>query len=204
MFIPRTFTSALVLWATLGLASTASAQRAFLDIPEIPGDSVVEGFEGSIDVMSIRQNTAGTAKKSAACDVSVVKGLDSAGPALWATAASGLTLSEMVIVVLRNSPDTVVKLYEIRLSNVRIGSVQSTVGATDSSETVTLLPQGVDDYLLHAAAQWHTGHSRFHRVSPASRKRGAQRCRRWRARVRAALLQGNLRRGPRTGRLAVN
>ena len=149
MFIRRLLTFAIVLAGTLGGAIDASAQRAFLDIPEIPGDSVVEDFEGWIDVISIRQTTTATAKKSAACDVSVVKGLDSAGPALWAAAASGMTFSEMTIVVLKSgvapgSGGLVARtLYEIRLSNARIGSVQSTAGATDSSETVSLLPQNV-------------------------------------------------------------
>jgi type VI protein secretion system component Hcp len=85
----------------------------------------------------------------AACDVSVVKNLDSAGPALWAAAASGLTFPQMTIVVLKSGfapgpgAPIISRLYDIRLSNVRIGSVESSAGDTDSSETITLQPQGV-------------------------------------------------------------
>ena len=144
MSIQRHVTLALVLWGTLGFANTASAQRGFLDIPGIDGESVLEGYVGWIDVLSIRQNAATTTRKSIACDLSVVKRIDVAGPALWATAASGQILPEMTIVVLRDRVEgDVLKLYDIRLANVRISGVQATTGATDSSETITLLPQGV-------------------------------------------------------------
>jgi type VI protein secretion system component Hcp len=137
------FVAALVVVSSLGSAANVFAQRAFLDIPGIDGESVVEGYVDQVDVLSIRQNAAATAKKSIACDIAVVKRIDIAGPALWATAASGQTVPEMTLTVLRDVADVTVKLYEIRLSNVRITGVQATTGAADSSETVTLAPQGV-------------------------------------------------------------
>ena len=139
----RTLVAALIVVATLGSVTDVFAQRAFLDIPGIDGDSVVEGYVDQIDVLSIRQNAAATSRRSIACDVSVVKRIDIAGPALWATAASGQVVSEMTITVLRDSGDVSVKVYEIRMTNVRITGVQATTGAGDSSETVTLLPEGV-------------------------------------------------------------
>lgn len=139
----RTLVAALVVVSTLGSAATVSAQRAFLDVPGIDGGSVVEGYEGQIDVLSIRQNGATAGKKSLACGLSVVKRIDIAGPALWFTAASGLVVPEMTITVLRDVADATFKLYEIRLTGVRITGVQATAGAGDSSETVTLVPQEV-------------------------------------------------------------
>jgi type VI protein secretion system component Hcp len=143
MIRSRLLTAACVLVGTLGSATTAFAQRAFLDIPGIDGGSVVEGYEHQIDVLSIRQNAAATAKKSLACDLSVVKGIDIAGPALWFTAASGQVFPEMTLTVVRNSGDVAFKLYEIRLTNVRITAVQATAGTAESSETVALVPQEV-------------------------------------------------------------
>jgi type VI protein secretion system component Hcp len=143
MLIPRRLALVVAFACVAGFAEDALAQRAFLQIPAIPGESVVEGYVGWIDVLSVRQNTAAAARKSIACDVSVVKGIDSAGPALWATAAGGLAVPEMLIVVVREGGDALVKLYDVRLTNVRITGVQATAGAADSSETVTLLPQGV-------------------------------------------------------------
>jgi type VI secretion system Hcp family effector len=139
----RSLVAALVCFGTVGSAANVFAQRAFLDIPGIVGGSVVEGYENQIDVLSIRQNGAATAKKSIACDLSVVKGIDVAGPALWFAAASGQVFSEMTLTLLRDAADVTFKLYEIRLTNVRITGVQATAGNTDSSETVMLLPQGV-------------------------------------------------------------
>jgi type VI protein secretion system component Hcp len=143
MIRPRLLVAACVVLGTLGSAPTAFAQRAFLDIPGIAGGSVVEGYENQIDVLSIRQSGAATAKKSIACDVAVVKGIDVAGPALWFAAASGQVFAEMTLTVLRDGADVDFKLYEIRLTDVRITGVQATAGTTDSSETVMLVPQGV-------------------------------------------------------------
>ncbi len=139
----RHLVAVLIVVSTLGSAANVFAQRTFLDIPGIDGDSVVEGYEKQIDVLSIRQTGAATAKKSIACDLSVVKRIDIAGPALWFAAASGQVFSDMTLTVLREAADVALKLYEIRLTNVRITGVQATAGAVDTSETVTLLPQGV-------------------------------------------------------------
>jgi type VI protein secretion system component Hcp len=135
--------AALVFACSLLSAGEALAQRAFLFVPGIPGDSVVEGYVDWIPVLSIRQTATASSRRSIACDLSVVKNIDVAGPALWATAASGVIVPEMRISVLKNGPDTTVKLYDIRLANVRIGAVQASTGAADASETVTLVPQQV-------------------------------------------------------------
>jgi type VI protein secretion system component Hcp len=146
----RFLVAALVFGGTLVTTSEAFAQRAFLFIQNIQGESTVEAFPQWIQVLSIRQSANTTARKAIACDVAIVKPIDVAGPALWATAASGQTVPEMIIAVLRNAippggsgGEVIVKQYEIKLTNVRITSVQATAGATDSSETVTLLPQSV-------------------------------------------------------------
>src|SRR5687768_15843724 len=116
----RHLVAVLIVVSTLGSASDVFAQRAFLDIPGIDGGSVVEGYEDQIDVLSIRQTGAATAKKSIACDLSVVKRIDIAGPALWFAAATGQVFSEMTLTVLREAADVALKLYEIRLANIRI------------------------------------------------------------------------------------
>jgi type VI protein secretion system component Hcp len=142
----RSLIAALVLAGTLAGTTEAFAQRAFLYIANIPGDSVVEGYANWIDVLSLRQNATAATRKSIACDIAVVKNIDVAGPALWATAANGTVVPDMIIAVLRNAVsggaggDVNTKQYEIKLANVRIISVQATAGATDSSETIGLLP----------------------------------------------------------------
>jgi len=139
----RHLVATLIVAATFGSAANVFAQRAFLDVPGIDGGSVVEGYVDQIDVLSIRQTGAATAKKSIACDLSVVKRIDVAGPALWFAAATGQVFSEMTLTVLREAADVALKLYEIRLTNVRITGVLATAGAVDTSETITLLPQEV-------------------------------------------------------------
>ena len=71
-------------------------------------------------------------------------------PALWATAASGATIPEVLISGLKNGVgegcaggSVNARLYETQLTDVRISAVQATAGATDSPETVTLLPHAV-------------------------------------------------------------
>ena len=128
-------------------ARDALAQQAFLLVPNIQGDSTVEGYAGWINVLSIRQSATVSTRKSVACDVAVVKHIDVSGPGLWATAASGALLPEVRITVLRNAAaegaggSTNSRLYDIRLQDVRVAAVQATTGAADSSETVTFVPQ---------------------------------------------------------------
>ena len=146
--VTRAVSTALVAASILASPGEALAQRAFLFVPDIPGDSTAEGYVDWIKVLSIRQSATTSLRKAVACDISVVKNIDVAGPALWATAASGATVSEMIVTVLRNSlaegsgGSTVGKLYDIKLTNVRITAVQATTGAADTSETITLVPQG--------------------------------------------------------------
>lgn len=145
---PRVVT-ALILFFSLASAGEALAQRAFWFVPGIAGDSTVEGYVDWINVLSIRQSATTSSRRSIACDLSIVKNIDIAGPALWATAASGTTVPEMLISVLKSGVEpgsgspTTLKLYDIRLTNVRIGAVQASTGAAEASETVTLIPQGV-------------------------------------------------------------
>ena len=138
----------LALTFTLASAGEALAQRAFMFIPNIAGDATVEGFEDWINVLSIRQNATATSRRSIACDLGVVKNIDVAGPALWMTAATGVVLPEVQISVLRNTAGegggspVMFKLYDIKLTNVRITAVQASAGGADPSETITLLPLG--------------------------------------------------------------
>jgi type VI protein secretion system component Hcp len=139
---PALLTVLLVVF-TFASAAEVLAQRAFLNVPGIPGDSTVVGYVDWINVLSIRQSATATSRRSIACDISVVKNIDIAGPALWATAASGMIFPEMLISVVNAGADTSAKLYDIRLRNVRIGAVLASTGAADASETVTLVPQEV-------------------------------------------------------------
>lgn len=145
MFGKSTAIALLVLACTLASAGEAMAQRAFLFVPGIPGDSTVEGYVDWINILAIRQTATSTSRRSIACDISIVKNIDVAGPALWATAATGVTVSEMLISVLKNgvAEGEAAKLYDIRLTDVRIVAVQASAGTVDASETITLLPREV-------------------------------------------------------------
>lgn len=110
--------------------------RTYMLVPGIAGSSVDVGREGWIDVLSLSQGVS-SARRSVACsDVSILKVLDQAGPALWAAAAARQTFSEIRIEVARGA-ETPAVVYDIRLSNARVTSSQTSGSGDQPVEGVS-------------------------------------------------------------------
>lgn len=127
--LPKTLTGvALTLAVLIGGAAPASAQLqtdAFMLVPTIAGDSVVEGYKDWIDLFSINHAVTPAGKSVGACSVEVVKGIDSAGPRLWAAAVTAQNLGQVQIDI-RKPGEPSFKFYELLLTNARITAITST------------------------------------------------------------------------------
>ena len=127
----------LTLGILFGGVESARAQpqaQTFMLVPNIPGDSTVEGYKNWIDVYAITHALLPGGKGSA-CAVDVAKGIDSAGPRLWASAVGGQPLGPVQIDILKAGADPF-KFYEILLANARVTSI--TTMADQFTERVTL------------------------------------------------------------------
>ncbi|HUE86924.1 MAG TPA: type VI secretion system tube protein Hcp [Vicinamibacterales bacterium] len=150
----KTLLTGLLMTALCVLdAKTAEAQDAFLLIPGIPGDSLRVRYEGWIDVVSLAQGFDRTLKGASACTVLVGKGLDKAGPLLWAAAVTGQTFATIQIDILRAGVSAQ-KYYELTLNNAAIVTINTqpldlletlTIGGT--SATLKYFPQKPDGSL---------------------------------------------------------
>jgi type VI secretion system secreted protein Hcp len=114
----------------------AQQYRTYMFVPGIPGGSVDEGRKDWIDVLSMSQG-ASSAKKSVACsDMSIMKVLDQAGPAIWAAAAVRQVFPEIHIEVTKGGEFPGV-VYDIRLSNAKVTSTQMSGSSELPMESVS-------------------------------------------------------------------
>jgi len=122
----------LTALVSLGASQPAAAQsfNTFLLIPGVPGSSLDERHKNWIDVLSLSQGLAPIDPKKllVACNLTVVKSLDVAGPLLWFAAASGQVFPDTTIEVAK-AGGTQVVFYVIRLANTKIASIQTIVKA---------------------------------------------------------------------------
>ena len=118
-------------------AAYAQQYRTYMFVPGIPGSSVAVSHKDWIEVLSMSQGVSST-KKSAACsDVSIMKSLDQAGPALWAAAAMHQVFPEVRIQVVAVGGDSSSVVYDIRLSNARVTSSQTSASSELPIESVS-------------------------------------------------------------------
>jgi type VI protein secretion system component Hcp len=130
----------LLLWVTAVavLPTVASAQdQTFMLVPGIPGSSLDAHHPNWIDVKSLQQTFNATTRKHNACEIEIGKGLDVAGPRLWAAAVTSQLFAEIRIEVWGGTVDRRVKIYEIRLGNARITGIVTT-GEQTFAESVTI------------------------------------------------------------------
>src|SRR5262245_8814881 len=100
-------------FATAFMPITAfAAQRVFVLVPGIASGSLDQGHVGWIDVFSLTQGWE-SAKKTA-CQITLGKSVDVAGPRLWLAAVTGQTFGEIRIEAVQEG-ETPLKFYEIRL-----------------------------------------------------------------------------------------
>jgi type VI secretion system Hcp family effector len=129
------------LTTILSMAAFAQTQT-FMLVPGIQGGSLDAKHTDWIDVASLRQSWETVSKKqNSACEVEVVKGLDIAGPRLWAAAITRQVFTDIQIDVVRTGA-VEMKFYEVHLANATIKSIV-TAGAITFAETVTISAPGM-------------------------------------------------------------
>ena len=117
------------------LESSAQSIQTFMFIPGIPGETLDSRHRDWIDVISIRHTleqasgsvtggTQATRIPRTACEIEILKLLDRSGPLLWMAAVTGNTFTEVRIEVVRTG-ELQQKVYEIRLTNVRVSSIST-------------------------------------------------------------------------------
>jgi type VI secretion system Hcp family effector len=135
----------LLAVVTIALVPTAASAQSetFMFVPGIPGDSTDANHKDWIVVSSLRQTWDVATKKQSSCQVEIVKGLDIAGPRLWAAAVMGQVFTEIRIEVMRTGAGGLTKEYDLRLSNAQITSIL-TAGSLTFAETVTVTAAGMN------------------------------------------------------------
>ena len=114
----------------------ATQYRTYMYVPGIPGSSLDADHPDWIEVLSMSQGVSSTKKAVACSDVSIMKVLDQAGPALWAAAAVGQVFPEVRIEVVKGgeSPGVV---YDIRISAAKVTSSQTSGSSELPMESVS-------------------------------------------------------------------
>ncbi len=111
-------------------------------VPGVPGSSVDANHKDWIDVLSMSQGVSGTKKAVTCSDVSIMKYLDQAGPALWAAAAMGQVFPEVRIEVVKSGVFSGV-VYDIRINNARVTSSQTSGSSELPMESVSFSYQSI-------------------------------------------------------------
>ena len=120
-------------------ASEAFAQqyRTYMLVPGIPGGSVDDGHKDWIDVLSMSQGAVSTKKSVACSDLTILKVLDQAGPAIWAAAAVRQVFAEVRIEVVKSGGDFSGVVYDIRLANAKVTSTNTSGSSEIPIESVS-------------------------------------------------------------------
>jgi type VI secretion system secreted protein Hcp len=128
----------------LGLVAVGSGKayasvRSYMFVLGIPGSATDVDHTDWIEVLSLSQG-ASTTKKAVTCtDLSIMKNLDQAGPALWAAAAVGQVFQEIRIEVVNNTA----VIYDIRLHQARVTSTNTSGSSELPMESVSFSYQSV-------------------------------------------------------------
>jgi type VI secretion system secreted protein Hcp len=126
----------------VGSGEAYAAFRTFLFVPGIPGDAIDAQHTDWIEILSMSQGLTGTKKAVACSDLAVMKFLDRSGPALWAAAAVGQVFPEIHIEVVR-AGDTEVVVYDIRFSNAKVTSINTSGSSELPTESVSFSYQSL-------------------------------------------------------------
>jgi len=138
-----------VIGVALNATPAAAQTSIFMKVDGITGSSTDPKHTGWINIASLGQSAsnpaststtggAGTGKVVGACDVEVLKGLDAAGPLLWAALFAGKNISNVIVEVWMTRPvGDQVKVYELRLVNARLTNITA-ASAVTFAETVRM------------------------------------------------------------------
>lgn len=125
-----------------GSGEAYAAIRTYMYVPGIPGGSTDAQHQDWIEVLSMSQGASATKKSVACSDFSIMKVLDQAGPALWGAAATGQLFPEIRVEVLMGNEKPIV-IYDIRLNNARVSSIQMSGSSELPMESVSFTFQSV-------------------------------------------------------------
>jgi type VI secretion system Hcp family effector len=114
----------------------AAQTETFMQVPNIPGESSVHGYEGWIEVASLTQSFENTGRGRNLCTAVVVKRVDKAGPLLWAAAVTGQVFNEVRVDILR-AAEKPLKFYELILYQASIANIASV--PSDLAENLTIV-----------------------------------------------------------------
>jgi len=124
----------LLGFLAVGPARADAAFKTFLFVPGIAGSATEIHHVDWIEVLSMSQGVASTKKAVSCSDVSVMKSLDEAGPALWVAAAMGQVFPELRLHVV-NSEGAIV--YDLKFTNGRVTSTQTSGSSELPTESVS-------------------------------------------------------------------
>lgn len=114
----------------------AQQYRTYMFVPGIPGSSLDAAHKDWIEVLSMSQGVSSIKKTVACSDVTIMKVLDQAGPALWAAAAVRQLFPEIRIEVVKSGEFSGV-VYDISLSNAKVTSTQTSGSSELPTESVS-------------------------------------------------------------------
>src|SRR6185295_4711395 len=111
----------LLTVALIGLAlnpTPAAAQTStYMQVSGIVGSSTDAQHVGWINVASVGQSWK-VGSNATACEIEVLKGIDAAGPLLWAQGLRGTPIPDVRIEVMMTKAGVTTKIYEYRLRAV--------------------------------------------------------------------------------------
>jgi type VI secretion system secreted protein Hcp len=122
----------------------------FLEIKEVPGESMKKGHEGQIDIVSFsfgavqhgsfsRGGAGGGSGKAEFQDISIVKEVDKSSPKLFQACAAGTHFPKATIFV-RKAGDKPLEYYKVELKDLIVSSVQNSGSSSGDAvmESTTL------------------------------------------------------------------
>jgi type VI secretion system secreted protein Hcp len=122
----------------------------FLEIKEVPGESMKKGHEGQIDIVSFsfgavqhgsfaRGGAGGGSGKAEFQDISIVKEVDKSSPKLFQACAAGTHFPKATVFV-RKAGDKPLEYYKVELKDLMVSSVQNSGSSSGDTvmESITL------------------------------------------------------------------
>jgi type VI secretion system Hcp family effector len=157
--------SFLLITLALGVIApkfASASDQLFMQIAGIPGSSLQQSHVGWIELLSFSGTAAppaaSTSKKQPpeACQLTVLKQLDIAGPRLWAATVTGQTFPTIEIqVVLAGGDLNNYLIYDVLLTNAQVTAISESgaagsglpvesVSLKAANVTLTFTPQNAD------------------------------------------------------------
>jgi type VI secretion system Hcp family effector len=133
----------------LNAAPAAAQTSTYMKVDGITGSATDPRHIGWINIASLGQSASMPVQASSlggtsaghvvgACDVEVLKGLDAAGPLLWAALFAGKHIPTVTIEVwMTTTAGNQVKVYDVKLTDVLIASINA-ASAVTFAETVRM------------------------------------------------------------------